>query len=184
MINQVEELESIMLIMEECKNELSDENIGFGDIQIGLMVETPAAVLNLETLLPQIDFISIGTNDLTQYTMAADRSNLELSCSYPSLSPAVLKLIKMTVDSASEYNVSVSLCGELASDKQAVPILLGLGLSELSVNIPNVLEIKSLICNANISDFKQTALNALKAKRISELNALKAKRISELNALK
>ena len=173
MLNQIEELEAIMIILEECKAELSDENIGFGDIQIGLMVETPAAVLNLGTLLPHIDFISIGTNDLTQYTMAADRSNLELSYSYPSLSPAVLKLIKIAIDLAIENEVSVSLCGELASDEQAVPILLGLGLSELSVNIPNVLAIKSLICKSTASDFKLLAEKALKAKRISELNSFK-----------
>ncbi len=171
MINQIEELETIMTILEECKTELSDENIGFGDIQIGLMIETPAAVLNLEALLPHIDFISIGTNDLTQYTMAADRSNPELSCNYPSLSPAVLKLTKMTIDLARKHKVSVSLCGELASDENAVPILLGLGLRELSVNIANVLQVKSQICNGSVADFKKLAENALEAKRITELNS-------------
>ncbi|RYV01412.1 phosphoenolpyruvate--protein phosphotransferase [Shewanella sp. OPT22] len=171
MVNQVEELEDILVIIESCKEELSAQGLVYKQPKIGIMLETPASILNLDSLLPLVDFVSIGTNDLTQYTMAADRGNLELTCTYPSLSPSVLKLIKIAIDQAKKHNVEVSLCGELASDKNAVPILLGLGLKELSVNISNVLEIKSLICNSKLAEFKLIAQKAIKAKRISELNS-------------
>ncbi len=170
MINQVEELEEILIVIDECKHELLENNVRIGKLEIGIMLETPASIMNLDSLLPHVNFVSIGTNDLAQYTMAADRSNLELTCTYPSLSPALLKLIKMAITQANEYNVHISLCGELASDKRAIPILLGLGLSELSVNISNVLEVKSLICNSKLADFQVLATKALQAKRISELN--------------
>ena len=171
MVNQVEELEQILVIIEACKEELEAQGVDYGQPQLGIMLETPASILNLDSLLPLVNFVSIGTNDLAQYTMAADRSNLELTCTYPSLSPSVLKLIKIAIDQARQYDVDISLCGELASDKNAVPVLLGLGLKQLSVYIfSNVLEIKSLICNSQLTEFKLIAKQAMRAKRISELS--------------
>ncbi|WP_133406941.1 phosphoenolpyruvate--protein phosphotransferase [Parashewanella tropica] len=172
MVNQVEEIDLIKSVIEECKQELINNDIGYGNFDFGIMVETPAAVLNLPSMLPELDFISIGTNDLTQYSMAADRSNLSLSKSFPALSPAILKTIDLIVTQAKQYDVSVSLCGELASDPKVVPLLIGLGLSELSVNLNKFLEIKSTICSGDYNQFQELAEKALKQTRIQPLQQL------------
>ncbi|MGS0730294.1 putative PEP-binding protein, partial [Shewanella sp. 0m-11] len=130
---------------------------------------TPAAVLNLESMLPYLDFISIGTNDLAQYTMAADRTNPLLTKEYPSLSPAVLNLIQTTIDIAKEHQITVSLCGELASDPNVAPLLVGMGIDELSVNLGSLLEVKSALRDISYQTCLTIAEHALKIKRIDEL---------------
>jgi len=170
MINQVEELDELFKMIEECKTELIEEERGFGEINYGIVVETPSAVLNLASMLPLLDFISIGTNDLTQYSMAADRTNLQLTKIYPSLSPSILKLIKMTIDTAKEASIPVSLCGELASNPLVAPILIGMGIDELSVNLNSLLELKSTICNKELATYIKCSEEALLIQRIDELN--------------
>ncbi|MGL5666413.1 MAG: putative PEP-binding protein, partial [Shewanella sp.] len=135
----------------------------------GIVVETPAAVMNLASMLPRLDFVSIGTNDLTQYAMAADRTNPQLTRDYPSLSPAILGLIKMTVDQAKAAGVKVSLCGELASSPLMVPLLIGMGLDELSVNLSALLEVKAVVCQGQLTKFSALAHTAMQHNRISEL---------------
>lgn len=170
MINQVEELDALFNIIEECQRELDNEERGFGELSYGIVVETPAAVMNLASMLPSLDFISIGTNDLTQYTMAADRTNPNLTKLFPSLSPAVLKLIKMTIDESKKQGVPVSVCGELASNPKVAPILIGMGIDELSVNINSLLELKSSLCRQDLSTYKKWAQEVLQLQRIEELN--------------
>lgn len=170
MINQVEELDQLFKMIEECKTELIDEERGFGELSYGIVVETPSAVLNLASMLPLLDFISIGTNDLTQYAMAADRTNPDLTKIYPSLSPSILKLIKMTIDTAKEASIPVSLCGELASNPLVAPILIGMGIDELSVNLNSLLELKSTICNNELAAYIKCSEEALLIQRIDELN--------------
>ncbi|QYJ76972.1 phosphoenolpyruvate--protein phosphotransferase [Shewanella sp. FJAT-52076] len=171
MVNQVEELDAVLALLETCRRELDDEEKGFGDISLGIVVETPAAVLNLPAMLPVLDFVSIGTNDLTQYAMAADRGNPCLARDYPALSPAVLRLISMTLQSARSQDVKVSLCGEMGSDPRLVPLLIGLGFDELSVNVGAMLEVKAAICRQEFSRCTQLAGRALMADRLSELDA-------------
>ncbi|MCL2919103.1 phosphoenolpyruvate--protein phosphotransferase [Shewanella litorisediminis] len=170
MVNQVEELDAVLALLETCRRELDDEEKGFGDISLGIVVETPAAVLNLPAMLPMLDFVSIGTNDLTQYAMAADRGNPCLARDYPALSPAVLRLISMTLQSARSQDVKVSLCGEMGSDPRLVPLLIGLGFDELSVNVGALLEVKAAICRQEFSRCTQLAGRALMADRLSELD--------------
>ncbi|RLV59266.1 phosphoenolpyruvate--protein phosphotransferase [Parashewanella curva] len=172
MINQIEEIEEIKAVIEECKQELVNNDIGYGDFEFGIMIETPAAVFNLTSMLPELDFISIGTNDLTQYSMAADRSNTKLARVFPSLSPAILKTIDLIVIQAKQFDVSVSLCGELASVPKVVPLLVGLGLSELSVDLNKFLEIKSIICSGDYNQFQELAEKALKQTKIQPLQQL------------
>ncbi|MGS0681994.1 phosphoenolpyruvate--protein phosphotransferase [Shewanella sp. 125m-7] len=169
MINQIEELEQLLGYVEECKERLVEEEKGFGELSYGIVVETPAAVLNLESMLPLLDFVSIGTNDLTQYTMAADRTNPLLTKQYPSLSPAVLQLIQATIDIAHKNDITVSLCGELASDPKVAPLLVGMGIDELSVNLNSLLEVKSAIRDISYQTCLILAEQALKIKRIEEL---------------
>ncbi|MCL1137405.1 phosphoenolpyruvate--protein phosphotransferase [Shewanella pneumatophori] len=169
MINQIEELDALFEYIEQCKAQLVEEEKGFGELSYGIVVETPAAVLNLKAMLPLLDFISIGTNDLTQYTMAADRTNPMLTRQYPSLSPAVLTLIQQTIDVAHQRNIRVSLCGELASDPKVAPLLVGMGIDELSVNLSALLEVKSALRNINYQTCLSQAKHALKLTRIDEL---------------
>lgn len=170
MINQVEELDAILEVIDECKKELDNEERGFGELSYGIVVETPAAVMNLASMLTKLDFISIGTNDLTQYAMAADRTNPSLTKIYPSLSPPILKLIKMTIDESKKQGVSVSVCGELASNPKVAPILIGMGVDELSVNINSLLELKSSLCRQDLSTYKKWGQDVLQLQRIEELN--------------
>ncbi|BAJ01908.1 phosphoenolpyruvate--protein phosphotransferase [Shewanella violacea] len=170
MINQVEELDTIFDIIEVCKTELVDEEQGYGDLSYGIMIETPAAVLNLPSMLSRLDFISIGTNDLTQYTMAADRTNPLLTKAYPSLSPAILALIKMTINTAKSAGIPTSLCGELAANPNVAAILVGMGLDELSVSPSSLLELKSSMRNHSLDTYSQWSQQALSLQRLDELN--------------
>ncbi|QYK07428.1 phosphoenolpyruvate--protein phosphotransferase [Shewanella mangrovisoli] len=169
MVNQVEELDQIFTLIAECQDALEEEEKGFGELSYGIVVETPAAVMNLASMLPRLDFVSIGTNDLTQYAMAADRTNPQLTRDYPSLSPAILGLIKMTVDQAKAAGVKVSLCGELASSPLMVPLLIGMGLDELSVNLSALLEVKAAVCQGQLTKFSALAHTAMQQNRITEL---------------
>jgi len=169
MVNQVEELDEVFALIAQCQDALEEEEKGYGELSYGIVVETPAAVFNLNAMLPRLDFVSIGTNDLTQYAMAADRTNPQLTRDYPSLSPAILALINMTIVQAKAANVKVSLCGELASSPQIAPLLIGMGLDELSVNLSSLLEVKAAICQGNIQQFSALAHTALQQDRIAGL---------------
>ncbi|WP_299007798.1 phosphoenolpyruvate--protein phosphotransferase [uncultured Shewanella sp.] len=168
MINQIEELNKLFNIIKKCKQQLKQTNTQFGPLSIGIVVETPAAVMNLASMLPKINFISIGTNDLTQYAMAADRSNPQLTKDYPSLSPAILHFIRLILSTAHAQHIPVSLCGELASDPHIAPLLIGMGIDELSVNLPAILEVKS-----TVSKISYSACQALAHKALS-MNTIKA----------
>lgn len=135
-------------LLEECKAELSAEGKEYKkDIKLGIMVETPAAVLVAERLAAFSDFFSIGTNDLTGYTMAADRGNNEVSYLYNSNDPAVLKAIEITVKSAKRANIPVGMCGEAAADPKMIPRLIDWGLDEFSVSSSRILKTRKLICD-------------------------------------
>jgi len=129
-------------ILEECKSELKSENIIFNkNIQTGIMVETPAIAIRAKQIAREVDFFSIGTNDLTQYLLAADRGNEKISHLYSSFNPAVLQAIQMIIDGAHEAGIPVSMCGEFAGDDRATGILLGMGLDAYSmsgISIPNI----------------------------------------------
>ena len=114
-------------------------------VELGIMIEVPAAAVMADVLAPHVDFFSIGTNDLTQYTMAADRGNAQLSTLSNGLDPAVLRMIKLTVDGAEKSGKWVGVCGGLASDENAVPVLIGLGVKELSVTPASIALIKARI---------------------------------------
>jgi len=134
MIAVKEEIIEANGVLEEVKKELREEGIKFDkSIEVGIMVEIPSAALNAEELSDYVDFFSIGTNDLTQYTFAADRTNETLSYLYQPLHPAILKLIKMTVDASHKKGKWTGVCGELAGDPEAIPILVEMGIDELSM---------------------------------------------------
>ncbi|QVK18136.1 phosphoenolpyruvate--protein phosphotransferase [Mycoplasmatota bacterium] len=162
MISTVQELIDAKEIVNQTKTELQNENCEVSDnIEIGMMIETPAAAILSEKFAKHIDFFSIGTNDLIQYTLAADRMNEQVSYLYQPLNPAILKLIKMTIDSAHKYNKWVGICGEMASEKYGALLLVGMGADELSMTASNLLYIKDILLGSNYIDLKHITSRCL-----------------------
>ena len=148
MISSIEELRSAKEVLEECKQELDNENILYDkNIQVGIMIEIPSAALIADKLAKECDFFSIGTNDLIQYTVAVERGNEKISKLYTKYHPAVIKLIKKAIDGAHSANIICGMCGEAAGDPIFIPLLVGLGLDEFSMNSNNILRARKTINN-------------------------------------
>ncbi|EIZ78362.1 PTS system, fructose-specific EIIA/HPr/EI component [Novosphingobium sp. Rr 2-17] len=141
-------------------------------VQVGIMVETPAAAATADLLAQEADFLSIGTNDLTQYTLAMDRGNARVAAMIDGLHPAVLRLIAQTCEGAAHHGRWVGVCGSLASDPAAVPLLLGLGVTELSASPALVAEIKALVMRLSLDDCRYLALQALQCTSARDVRAL------------
>jgi phosphoenolpyruvate-protein phosphotransferase (PTS system enzyme I) len=147
MISGIDEVVAAKNILNECKKELISEGYEVKDVEVGIMVEVPSAAILAEELAGYVDFLSIGTNDLIQYTLAADRMNEKISYLYNPTHPAVLKLIKMTVEGAHKAGKWCGMCGEMAGDDEYIPLLVEYGLDELSMSIPSILKAKKVIMN-------------------------------------
>ena len=148
MISSIEELRAAKEVLEECKQELDNENILYDkNIQVGIMIEIPSAALIADKLAQECDFFSIGTNDLIQYTVAVERGNEKISKLYTKYHPAVIKLIKKAIDGAHSANIICGMCGEAAGDPTFIPLLVGLGLDEFSMNSNNILRARKTINN-------------------------------------
>ncbi|WP_109079310.1 phosphoenolpyruvate-protein phosphotransferase PtsI [Aggregatibacter kilianii] len=173
MIISVEEIRELKSVIEALKVELRNEGKAFDeDIQVGVMVETPAAAVNAKFLAKEVDFFSIGTNDLTQYTLAVDRGNELISHLYNPMSPSVLNLIKQVIDASHAEGKWTGMCGELAGDERATILLLGMGLDEFSMSAISVPRIKKLIRNVNYQDAKALAEKALQQPTAAEIETL------------
>jgi phosphoenolpyruvate-protein phosphotransferase (PTS system enzyme I) len=147
MISGIDEVVAARNILNECKKELISEGYKVKDVEVGIMVEVPSAAIMAEELAGYVDFLSIGTNDLIQYTLAADRMNEKISYLYNPTHPAVLKLIKMTVEGAHKAGKWCGMCGEMAGDEEYIPLLVEYGLDELSMSAPSILKAKKVIMN-------------------------------------
>lgn len=152
MITSEEELDEIEKILDEVKNGLKQKNILYKDIQIGILIETPAAVMISEELAKRVDFLSIGTNDLTQYALAMDRENPSLKEKYNDHHPAVLRMIRMVVEAAHAQNRKVSLCGEIAADTELTKTFLKMGVDSLSVVPARILPVRKAIREINLRE--------------------------------
>ena len=173
MIISVEEIRQLKQIIAQIKQDLRAENLAFDEnLPIGIMVETPAAAINARFLAQEVDFFSIGTNDLTQYTLAVDRGNELISHLYNPLSPAVLTLIQQVIDAAHAQGKWTGMCGELASDERACLLLLGMGLDEFSMSASAIPRIKKLIRNVNYADAKLLAKRALQQPTSAQIEQL------------
>lgn len=167
MVSDIAELRQARAIIEELRRDLNAP-----EVQIGIMIEVPSAALMADIFAPEVDFFSIGTNDLTQYTLAMDRGNSALASKHDGLHPAVLRLIAHTIESAHKHGKRADICGELGSDAAAIPILLGLGMDELSVSIPSIPTVKAQVRSLKISDLgslAREALNCSSAQHVREL---------------
>jgi phosphotransferase system enzyme I (PtsI) len=155
MITTLEELRRAKLILNQTKDQLRQTHIPFDEhLPVGTMVETPAAALLSPALARQTDYLSIGSNDLTQYTLAVDRGNPRVARLYNHLHPAVLQLIKLTIDAAHNHDIPISLCGEMAADPLGLVILIALGLDEISVIPPLIPQTLNIIRNINLHDLQ------------------------------
>ncbi|PYG87922.1 phosphotransferase system enzyme I (PtsI) [Ruminiclostridium sufflavum DSM 19573] len=173
MIISVEELQQAKEVLEHCKQELRNENFLFNEnIETGIMVETPAAVVNIEDFAKTADFFSIGTNDLTQYLLAVDRGNQKILGLYNSFHPAVLRSIHKVIQTGHKYNIKVGMCGEFASDPAAIRILLGMGLDEFSMSAKEIPAAKNIIRNSNYKEAIKLAERVLAASTIKEVMAI------------
>lgn len=153
MVTSINEIRQANQILEECKQELRNEGVAFDEnIKVGIMVETPSTAIIAYKFAKEVDFFSIGTNDLTQYFLAVDRGNEMVSDLYSSFNPAVLEAIQLVIDSAHDKGISVSMCGEFAGNKEATEVLLGMGLDAFSMSASSVLPIKNKIRNLKYSD--------------------------------
>ena len=176
MICSVVELLDAKKLLDDCKKELDKENISYSsDILIGMMIEIPSSAILSEKFAKYVDFFSIGTNDLIQYSFAIDRMSQKISYLYEPNNPALLRMIKLTIEGAKIHNVKVAMCGEMANDCLSVPILLGLankGLDALSMTCSAIPKIKKLISSLNYQECIKLASEAIEKETTKEVNDL------------
>jgi len=173
MIATLDELREAKTLLEQVKTDLKKEKIPFNDnIEIGIMIETPAAAFASDIFADEVDFFSIGTNDLIQYTFAIDRMNENVSHLYDPLHPAILRLMKHVLMTAERYGKWVKVCGEMASDERAIPILIGLGLTSFSMDPSAILSVRRLVNTLSQEKMKAIAKEALKRKTSKEVEQL------------
>lgn len=166
MISSIEELRKSKEIIEEVKQELKEKNIKFNEnIEVGIMIEIPSSAVMAEEFAKECDFFSIGTNDLIQYTIAVERGNEKLANLYSHFNPAVIRLIKSAIDGAHKNGILCGMCGEAAGDVKFIPLLVGLGLDEFSMNANKILKARKLITDLSFEECKQLA------KKVLQLNS-------------
>ena len=162
MITTIAEIQAAKTILNQVKTELNQNNIPFNQkIEVGIMIETPSSVAIADKLAVEVDFFSIGTNDLSQYIMACDRTNPKVANLVDALHPSVLRMIHQTVKIAHQHNIWVGLCGELASEPLAAPILLGLGLDEVSLNPQAIPAFKTAISQLTLKEAEAITIKVL-----------------------
>ena len=173
MISGSEELHRANGVLEECREELRKAGVAFDPaMAVGAMIEIPSAAITADILAKQCQFFSIGTNDLIQYLLAIDRVNDRIAHLYEPTHPAVLRTLKQIVDEAHKENLKVSVCGEMAGDPVYVPLLLGLGVDELSMTPPLLPAVKYLVRAMKMSEAKKLAMTALQLTSPKEIYAL------------
>jgi phosphotransferase system enzyme I (PtsI) len=181
MISSIEEIRQVRELFESTKMELRKEGIRFDErIPFGIMIEVPSVAIVADQIVKEVDFMSIGTNDLIQYTLAVDRDNDLVNSLYQPLNPAVLRLIQTVTEVARKANKPVTLCGEMAGNLQYIPLLVGMGLVDLSMNPASLLEVKKIVRSIEYNRWKQIAkkvLNIPSAKEIAQLLSEEYERI-------
>ena len=180
MVSSIFELRETKQIIESLQKELAEQNIPFVQkLKLGIMIETPVAAIIARQFAPEVDFFSIGTNDLIQYTMAVDRSNERVAYLYRPTHPAILHLIRNTVEAAKEYNLYVSVCGQMAESIMYTPLLLGLGVNELSMPVAAIPVQRRLIRSMNLADCEELVQKALRCSNANEVTDLTRELIAE-----
>jgi phosphotransferase system enzyme I (PtsI) len=176
MLSTLSELRQTKLLLERAKLSLRKENIPFDEnIALGGMIEVPAAAINAEAFARELDFLSIGTNDLIQYTLAIDRTDDAVAHLYNPLHPSVLKLISITIKAGEKLGKSVSVCGEMAGDAKLTKLLIGMGLRQLSMHPSNVLSVKQQVLHSQMSKLISNARKVLSHTDLEKIEPLVSK---------
>lgn len=163
LVTGVDELRAVKVILEDIKRQLDKDGIAYNkDVKVGVMMETPAACMMADALAKEADFFSIGTNDLTGYTMAVDRGNAKVAYLYSTYNPAVLRAIKRIIECGKAEGIMVGMCGEAAADPKLIPLLLAFGLDEFSVSATSVLKTRKTISDCSIDECKALAEKVMK----------------------
>ena len=183
MVISVSEIQRVQKLVEQAKVELTHEGKEYSDdVQVGIMVETPAAAVVSPLLSQYVDFFSIGTNDLIQYTLAVDRGNAQIAHLYNPFNPAVLRLIQRTIQSARERGIWAGMCGEMASDPYAAVILLGMGITELSMSAPSIPHVKEMIRSVTSTQAKELLADVMKMEHGVDIRAYLHKMLESSDA--
>ena len=183
MVISVSEIQRVQKLVEQAKVELTHEGKEYtDDVQVGIMVETPAAAVVSPLLSQYVDFFSIGTNDLIQYTLAVDRGNAQIAHLYNPFNPAVLRLIQRTIQSARERGIWAGMCGEMASDPYAAVILLGMGITELSMSAPSIPHVKEMIRSVTSTQAKELLADVMKMEHGVDIRAYLHKMLESSDA--
>ncbi len=181
MISCVSEIVEVRKIIDQAVNELETEQKEFNrDIPLGIMIEVPSAVIMAESLAEHVDFFSIGTNDLIQYSMAIDRRNRQVAHLYQPLEPAVIKMIRMTREAADKKGIKITMCGEMAGEPVNIPILMGLGIRELSMNPGSIPAVKHMIRNLDAKETKKDFEKAATMSSAREIHQMLHEKYKEL----
>jgi phosphoenolpyruvate-protein kinase (PTS system EI component) len=168
MITFIQEIFAVKNIIEEEK-----KNLGISlDVKFGIMIEVPAAAIMAEQFAKYVDFFSIGTNDLAQYTLAMDRGNPDLASQISNLNPSLLRMIKLTVEGGNKHGKVTSVCGAMASEIEAIPLLVGLGVKELSVSRSLIPDVKALIRTLKYSECVEAVEIALNMEKVEDVRNL------------
>jgi phosphoenolpyruvate-protein kinase (PTS system EI component) len=181
MVATVGEVRQARTILAECRSELQAQGLPVAErMEVGIMIEIPAAAVVADQLAKVVDFFSIGTNDLSQYTMAADRTNAGVASLADAFQPAVLRLIRQVIDAAHAAGKWVGLCGELAGEPLAIPILLGLGLDEFSMNAPAIPTAKQVIRTLRVDETRAIAATVLELESAEEVRGMMRARMASM----
>ena len=172
MISTLEELRSAKSILETARKELIQEKTSVSKVSVGIMIEVPAAALMSDCLAQEVDFFSIGTNDLIQYTMAAERGNQDVDYLYSPYDPAVLRLIAMTAQAAERAEIMCGMCGEAAADPNLIPVFWGMGLRELSMSANSIPRGRSVLAQWETKDCRKLAKKVLECSDRQEVQTL------------
>ncbi len=172
MVNDLDELWDILKIVDTCKRELKNQNIGHDpSIEMGIMIETPSSVILLDKFAPYVNFISVGTNDLIQYTLAIDRGNGMVADKFDPMHPAILRSLQRISDFSSETGMETSICGEMAGDPLYTLLLIGLGYRILSMSTMNIPTVKNIIINSSINDARMLATEVFELSSAKKIHA-------------
>jgi phosphotransferase system enzyme I (PtsI) len=172
MISGVEEVVKAKAVLKEAKEELKEKGQEFDDeIKVGIMIEIPSAAITADLFAGEIDFFSIGTNDLTQYTLAVDRGNVKVSPIYNSFQPALLRLYKNVVEASKRSGTFAGMCGELAGNPLATLLLLGMGFHELSMSPSSILKVRKIVTSVNMEYARKVADHALTLTTAADVEA-------------
>jgi phosphotransferase system enzyme I (PtsI) len=180
LISGVKELRQAKAILNEVKQELDGSNVPFDrNIPLGIMIELPSAIMIADALAREVDFFSIGTNDLIQYTLGIDRVNKHVAYLYQPLHPAIIRGVKLVADAAHQTGISISVCGEMASDPHCLAILLGMGIQDFSMAPQAIPGIKHIVRNLDLGECRQLLRQAIDATTVEAVNRIARQALSQ-----